>query len=337
MSENAIQINGVNKYSSDKLKKQANEKKLKKRYTIIGIIILCYMIILPILQWKFLEGFSIGKGINVFFSLDNWNGDRFIKKGISTSAGSYAWTSGKEIDFFALRAQDKDYLISLGVLATCNGEQTVEVVLNGKEVAELKTKGNEILKVTIHMKKGKNSLVLKFPDAISANELYGSGDETELALQLNSISILPREDSDINKNNIKILLSGSHWNADAFIKSGISKNEYDFTWTLGKEIILNPIKNSGEDCDCTMTIGIAGTYNGKQGINILLDGQEVFSGEADPKDDSKVTLTADITLKSGENNIVIQLPDAISPESLGESDDGRELALRLSEISFEKK
>ena len=127
-----------------------------------------------------------------------------------------------------------------------------------------------------------------------------------------------------------VWLSGISWNADKYITSGISKNEKVFTWTDGKTVELAPIDVSsyGED-DLACVIDVADTYNGSQTVLVYQDDALVYEGAIEGEGQIVVPLESTDTL-----NLRMELPDAVSPQTLDGSGDDRELALQLTKISL---
>lgn len=121
----------------------------------------------------------------------------------------------------------------------------------------------------------------------------------------------------------------SEYNANNFAIFGISHPEQNFSWTEGKEFIFNyDTKHEVENVE--VSIDIVGTYNGAQNYIIYSDETEISSGCIEGTGE----ICFQLKIIDGKGNFKIILPDAISPKEIGESDDGRIIALAISNICF---
>lgn len=131
----------------------------------------------------------------------------------------------------------------------------------------------------------------------------------------------------------KISLSGDDWNADDYISEGISANEVSSTWTLGNRIVFNKIRiiDAVPYQKYLMKIKCASTYYGNQEV-IIRQGDAIIFDEIISGENEIISLvSAD---EAGVINLTVDLPNAVSPKLIGESEDERVLALALTEITF---
>lgn len=132
-----------------------------------------------------------------------------------------------------------------------------------------------------------------------------------------------------------IQLSGEEWNADQYIKSGISVNEQIYTWSKGKNLVFYPFRGAKGDYD--MTITIREILNEKQTIKVLLNDIEVGSETLQYlPDGQEQEMHVQIHFTKAINKIELQFPDAITPRIVAGTDDDRVLAVQLVRILFEK-
>lgn len=176
-----------------------NEAREKRIHIAVFVCIIAYMILLPIIQYFFLEGIKIGDGINICLSEDGWNADQYLSSGYSTCEGSYTWTDGDEMKFQLVRAKKGNYRLRFNVLGTYNGDQTIKVILNGKEAANEEVPELDLedptqaqtVEFAIQLKSGRNTLAVQFPDTVSPKALGESDDERMLTLKLTGIDLTP--------------------------------------------------------------------------------------------------------------------------------------------------
>lgn len=137
-----------------------------------------------------------------------------------------------------------------------------------------------------------------------------------------------------NKNN-SIMFWGDNWNANWYILSGISGREQNFTWTNEREIRFKDIymEDSKGRTKYSMHISIAGTFNGDQRINISNNGRKVYSDKVNGGANIDIVVETD---DKGILRLVFEVPDLISPHTLGVSNDDRELGIALDKITFAK-
>jgi len=122
------------------------------------------------------------------------------------------------------------------------------------------------------------------------------------------------------------------YNVQPYIVAGLSKTEEWGTWTLGNEFRMRFRTTSNArflhgSIDC-------GVFNNEQVYTIYVNNEKVTSGVAIGE-----KIEFDFNNPGSENiiDIKIELPNAVSPESLGQSSDTRILALGMKSIIFTEK
>ncbi len=129
-----------------------------------------------------------------------------------------------------------------------------------------------------------------------------------------------------------IFFYGDGYNASRYIVSGMSGVEDNFTWTDGNNVEFKiPINNISTDrMNCT--INLATVFNGEQSVDIYVNDELMFSD---------VVTAANNTIEfkinkddSGIYDIRLVLPDAVSPEKFGQSEDSRCLALAIQRLQI---
>ena len=121
-------------------------------------------------------------------------------------------------------------------------------------------------------------------------------------------------------------------NSDPYIIKGISQPEEGFAWTDGNEVelIFNGLKSGKYD----VQIALDGIYNKRQTVQIEINGDMVYSSVIDLENAAS---GIEFEVDTEETiDMVILLPDAISPQQTGESTDERLLALRLKSIIIQQ-
>ena len=128
-----------------------------------------------------------------------------------------------------------------------------------------------------------------------------------------------------------IVFSQVGYNADAYVKNGINSPEESFSWTQGN--ILS-IQFSFEDAANSEIVGVIeciDVFNQNQNVEISVNGERTYFGEVNSA--QEILFTGRVG-NDGRVEIIISLPDCISPLELGQSDDSRELALAIKSIKF---
>ena len=130
-------------------------------------------------------------------------------------------------------------------------------------------------------------------------------------------------------DSFRIRLCEPNWDANQFIRKGTSMDEAAYTWTDGKELVFYPL-NAAQEGDYLMTVQAAGIFTGSQRVSAVLNGETVYEDSLAGAAEMRIPLR----LRQGKNDLRMELPDAVSPVELKVGNDGRKLALQLTDISF---
>ena len=173
--------------------------------------------------------------------------------------------------------------------------------------------------------------------------LLGSTDDMEwLNQKLNAIKkeeyiSIPRNRklakvSKLEEDNT-IWFSGDNWNANEFIREGVSHSENTFTWTDRNDVAFSFAPNKYDELkQYKISIYIDGTYNGAQNVIISENGQELYNNIILPETKE---LTFNVHPVNGVIRFHMLIPNAISPYELNQSADRRELGVRLVKAVLE--
>lgn len=123
---------------------------------------------------------------------------------------------------------------------------------------------------------------------------------------------------------------GEKYNVDFFHVFGVAAKTDKYSWTVSDKISFNyRLKSSDNGKRMLVKFNLARVYNGSQTVIAKINGVNLFK--------EIVTCSFDFSFKIPDSGIIdmeIELPDAKSPASLGQSFDTRKLALALQTIDF---
>lgn len=161
------------------------------------------------------------------------------------------------------------------------------------------------------------------PDVTEENfKIYRNIDDSNLILG-RSLEILFTIDF-TNENN----------NSNTYVLNGISICEGTFTWTEGRQAEIEA-KVDAKVSSVNVSFDLCGVFNEEQEVVIYQNGTVLFNKIIGRNNMDEINFDMDIT--SGYINFVIELPDAVSPNTLGVGGDARELALGLEKMKFRNK
>lgn len=139
-------------------------------------------------------------------------------------------------------------------------------------------------------------------------------------------------ESNIIRQKETIYFFGKEYNADKYVKTGLSTQEEFFSWTDGKifELSINLSKMQPKS-KVHAVFKLVSVFTNKQQVIVSVNKADVYNSILYAGDD----LSFDFLLpKDRIVNICIELPDACSPKSLNMSEDARDLALAIKVIEF---
>ncbi|MCR4636572.1 MAG: hypothetical protein K5754_10070 [Butyrivibrio sp.] len=117
---------------------------------------------------------------------------------------------------------------------------------------------------------------------------------------------------------------------------GMANCEENGTWTIGNETSFS-FKVVDDDLECVkgkvkVTIDVESVFRGKQTIVIYSNGNSVFEGTLD---DNDYQIQFEIDTSAAQSiDFVINLPNAIEPYKISDSDDTRKLGIMIRKISI---
>lgn len=131
----------------------------------------------------------------------------------------------------------------------------------------------------------------------------------------------------------KMMFCGDGYNADMYVLKGISQREEGFSWTENNMLKMwMSIKDAPEMMH--MTVELADVYNSEQNVSTVINGTETYNATVV----SGNNIEFDFASNGAEDfNIEFNLPNAVSPASLGASGDARNLALAIVSIVIDGK
>lgn len=132
------------------------------------------------------------------------------------------------------------------------------------------------------------------------------------------------------KVNEIISFDKASYNADPFIKWGMSVAEDGFSWTEGNETEFNFLLKDAADT-VQANIYVDGVFNEKQDVLIYVNGLQVYYGTLYGAEVIKFTFP---NPHDNKINMKLILPNAIAPSKVGVYNDDRTLALMLRDITF---
>ena len=129
-----------------------------------------------------------------------------------------------------------------------------------------------------------------------------------------------------------IMASGSEYNADDYVVSGLSGNEGGFSWTDGEEMAVR-IPYAGESGTVQVTIKVIGTFNGRQAWEIR-DGDDEYIADGALEGAGEIVFP--LELAGRETMFRLVMPDAVRvSEVWPEATDPRQIAFQIERIDGE--
>lgn len=273
---------------------------------------------------------EIELGELVSFVGSSYNGAPYTISGMCGPEEGFTWTSGDETNFhFILDADASIIRGTIDIAGVFFEAQDMSVIINGEEVfSDVVAEAMEISFKFTAPKDGIINMQLLLPNSISPLEAGVSGDTRDLALMIRSITfdkyMLPQYDV---SNSICFMKGG--YNADKAALTGISSAEEQFSWTDGK--ICHIGLNVGDSQVKKCIISYVNVFNGTQEVTVSVNDNMEYEGEVSGQGDIEIACMPD---KNGNIDICMEIPNAISPKEVGESEDARMLGVAISKIVF---
>lgn len=277
-----------------------------------------------------LEMFSTYElGEKIWFCTNEKNSDRYVKRGLSNDEGTHAWTDGDSLVLsFRLTNYEEyeNFHACFDVLWVYNQEQKINVYVNGKEVVKTVSTGGNVEFDFQLSDSDKVEIKLEFPDAISPMEVSGAGDDRKLALALKNAYIEGKKAYETLSLQDQILFYTDEYNATNYVVEGLSWNEKSHSWTDGNQLVMRFMVDMKEKITSLRAkFELKWVYNKQQRVIIYANKNCVFD---DIVLGSNIEFEFDAPM-DGIVDICMELPDAVSPLELGQSQDARKLALAL--------
>ncbi len=277
------------------------------------------------------------------------NARAYIEKGIRKNEGTHSWTEGNELSlYFELEGKYQNIELEYNYVASY-GIQPVIIYTNDVLVGSYIAREGETKKFVIPgdcIEDNKLLLSFYFPSAISPEKKGESSDNRLLALALKDLTLSSTEKGfDLNSQieagfridtyclGEDIIFTSDDRITERYLSTGFSENEPDGVWTIDKEANMSfYIEEDIKSDDLEIELHYI-PFNGKQSIETYINDVLVDHCVAEGLEVRTIQIPGNL-IKEGELNLKFELPDAVSPESLGMSEDSRKLALKFSYVKI---
>ena len=186
------------------------------------------------------------------------------------------------------------------------------------------------------MEDGKLTLDLEYPDAISPYMYAGSEDTRELAFSFHKIRFYPVEnDKERSDHELGSDIVFTHDDdGRRYFLFGTSIIETDFTWSLDthSQMLLHVGEGTG---DLTAEFRFKMIYAAPQTLTIRCGGSTLYDAQVHSEEEAVRFTVPESCIKDGMLILDLEYPDAVSPQSLGRSEDSRVLAFAFQNIRFD--
>lgn len=283
--------------------------------------------------------------LNTLAAFDGTEQDahRYIVDGISYTETDFAWTDGKEATLCARISEDinDDLMLQINLRGIFQAPQKLEVMCGDTVLFEqIVEDALEPIIIFIPEKFVQDRLLelsLRFPYAVSPEELGAGSDTRELAFAIASFSIGYSRDYR-ERIHYEIgtasFFDGSENDAHRYFVVGVSQTETDFTWTNGNEARLWLGIDENIDRDLVLQLDVNRVFNAPQRMKVMCGDIVLFDGTAKGKETVAIPIPTEC-VRDQLLELSFQFPDAISPKSLGDSEDTRNLAIGITSFSIQ--
>lgn len=135
--------------------------------------------------------YELGK--TVYFTQDNDSGSPYIKSGLSIAENNFTWTSrNKAVFWFTLNEEselEKIYHLKIDVSGVFDGNQNVEIKINGNVCYEHELTEAEMIDLNFESEDRRVLVEIYLPDARSPEEMGTGVDSRKLGLMIRSLMI----------------------------------------------------------------------------------------------------------------------------------------------------
>ncbi len=296
-------------------------------------------------------------------------GERFQIQGWSGMEQGFTWTDG-EVASLGFRLQQSRTPVLLHVKMAGNTRapelpfQPVDVVIvetfarppHQKTIAHWDVAEEKVFTTTIPKEfvRGPETITrLEFhiPKAVSPADLGGSGDRRRLGLRVAELTFEQTKQQPGNDKGSagkrrpfdyeygEAVAFSAGGDAERLQVKGWSGPEADYTWTTGPSAMLG-LRLRPSKIPVTLSLRAAGMNSPPavpfQPVDVIVNGEQLAHWEV--ADETTLSAVIPERFTVAPENIVFvefQLPRAISPAALGNGADGRQLGLRVRELSIE--
>lgn len=285
--------------------------------------------------------YQVGEEITFTDAHDENDGRRYFKNGVSGAGTGSAWSlnkKGKMLlnlgtvsgDLIAEFCLDAVYAPPQRFTIRCGG-----LTLFDQEIRSAEAPVRFIVPKSC-MEDGKLTLDLEYPDAISPYMYAGSEDTRELAFSFHKIRFYPVEnDKERSDHELGSDIVFTHDDdGRRYFLFGTSIIETDFTWSLDthSQMLLHVGEGTG---DLTAEFRFKMIYAAPQTLTIRCGGSTLYDAQVHSEEEAVRFTVPESCIKDGMLILDLEYPDAVSPQSLGRSEDSRVLAFAFQNIRFD--
>lgn len=276
-------------------------------------------------------------GTSLTFGLDS-TASKYIVSGISpTDMEDFSWTQDKQCEFeFKFDSMPKkNLLVTMDIKDVYIGKGPQQIIIyanNNKYVDEVLEKAKQIQFVVDKMTIDSDQKLLihiELPDAIAPAELYEGEDARTLGVAFRGLCIEETsQDTDLIQDHqleaITSYVFGSNGNTEEYLINGWYNSGKEHTWA-SEEAGL--ILRTNEICDYDVTLNYS-TYPYSGSTSVYVNGTLLIVLE---KSNPLTTfrIPKDILKENGFQVMEFKTSDAVSPNSVGKSEDNRILGVGL--------
>ncbi len=267
--------------------------------------------------------------------------------GFSTSEGAIIWNDGTKSNLkFHVGEEFENIELEISYFTYLPYEH-VEVYANDTLISKFVAAGEGIKRIVIPREliiDGMVELGFIYLDAVKpANVKANNSDERELALAFKEMILsstkeafsLEKQISNGYKLGEKVFFSKEREEeCVGYIGSGFSGLEKDAVWTDGNEAHLSFWLNDNNSCDIRFIMHYI-VYDGPQNIKVYVNGNLIDDYIAEGDEEKELVISSEL-LKDNMLDVGLELSDAHSPKSNGESEDERLLGVYLKSIYMEE-
>lgn len=318
-------------YIINQLMRQKHERAI---YTFTGIALFVCIINCVCSYWLLLKSYKVDPAIVA--EMDSIN-DYFIDNNLDSANVMYVaakWTAADAIWYSADAKVYDLYFDAANDEMEITSDYLKDLLYNKDEYS------SQLCKDTFHDTIYYTPYVVDTIDYFIVGDAYKDFDKTISGIELidsiggNEFFVYKNIDHntmDVNCDSgpINISYTSENNNAILYTQYGISGCEGEFSWTDGKELLIEVDGVKGNTAK--VTFDILRTYNGVQNYIVLQNNTIIDQGEVNGE--SNISFNA--MVEDNKCTFKVMLPNAISPKENEGSPDERVLSLALRSISIE--